>query len=117
MECSAVSIIYDSMISAFSKYFLYVWQQSIWYEKFAPPCSSTTMSSKQWLVKNGLVAKKLTILDALAPTFIPHKAKYVPIIGKQVNSKVFDDVSIKGIKTSCESFPARTKPFGMQQIQ
>jgi hypothetical protein len=40
------------------------------------------------------VAKKLTILDALAPTFIPRKAKYVPILDRHVLSKVFDDVSI-----------------------
>lgn len=52
------------------------------------------MSSKMWLSKHGLAAKKLTILDALAPTFIPHSPKYVPIINKNVLSKVFDDVSM-----------------------
>ena len=52
------------------------------------------MSSKKWLSKHGLAAKKLTILDALAPTFIPHKGTYVPILNKQVMSKVFDDVSL-----------------------
>ena len=50
------------------------------------------MSSKQWLWKHGLIAKKLTLLDALAPTFVPHKAKYVPILDKHVLSKVFDEV-------------------------
>lgn len=50
-------------------------------------------SSKIWLSKHGLVAKKLTILDALAPTFIPRRAKYVPILDRHVLSKVFDDVS------------------------
>ena len=49
-------------------------------------------SSKIWLSKHGLVAKKLTILDALAPTFIPRKAKYVPILDRHVLSKVFDDI-------------------------
>ena len=52
------------------------------------------MSSKQFLARNGLAARKLTILDALAPTFIPHKTKYVPIIDKEVSSKVYDGVSI-----------------------
>jgi len=51
------------------------------------------MSSKQWLVKNSLVARKLTLLDALAPTMIPHKSTYVPIIDKHVLAKVFDEVS------------------------
>ena len=50
------------------------------------------MSSKKWLSIHGLAAKKLTILDALAPTMIPHKPKYVPIIDKHVLSKVFDEV-------------------------
>ena len=39
------------------------------------------------------MAKKLTILDALAPTMIPHTTKYVPILDKHVLSKVFDQVS------------------------
>ncbi|XP_074651656.1 von Willebrand factor A domain-containing protein 3B-like [Tubulanus polymorphus] len=51
-----------------------------------------TMSSRQWLRKHGLVAKKLTILDVLAPTMIPHRPKYVPIIDKEVVAKVFDDI-------------------------
>ncbi len=55
--------------------------------------SSKNQSSKQWLQIHGLSARKLTILDALAPTFIPHKPKYVPVIDKHVLSKVFDDVS------------------------
>lgn len=47
----------------------------------------------RWLKKHGLVARKLTILDALAPTMIPHSTKYVPILDKHVLSKVFDQVS------------------------
>lgn len=50
------------------------------------------MSSRQWLQRNGLVARKLTLLDALAPTVIPHKSKYVPILDKHVLAKVFDEV-------------------------
>ena len=46
----------------------------------------------RWLKKHGLVARKLTILDALAPTIIPHSTKYVPILDKHVLSKVFDQV-------------------------
>ncbi|KAK2176319.1 hypothetical protein NP493_671g01028 [Ridgeia piscesae] len=52
----------------------------------------TLMSSAKWLSIHGLAARKLTILDALAPTFIPHRGKYVGILGKKVNSKVFDDI-------------------------
>lgn len=61
------------------------------------------MSSKQWLQRNGLVARKLTILDALAPTMIPHKSKYVPILDKRVLAKVFDEVS----QLSCYSKKSR----------
>lgn len=50
------------------------------------------MSSKMWLSKNGLVARKLTILDALSPTMVSHKTKYVPILNKHVVAKVFDEV-------------------------
>ena len=52
-----------------------------------------SMSSKQWLQRNGLVARKLTLLDALAPTMIPHRSKYVPILDKHVLAKVFDEVN------------------------
>ena len=52
------------------------------------------MSSKKWLASNSLAAKKLTIIDLVAPTFICHKPKYVPSINKTVLSKVFDDVSL-----------------------
>lgn len=47
-----------------------------------------------WLIKNGLVARKLTILDVLSPTMVPHKTKYVPILDKHVVAKVFDEVGI-----------------------
>ncbi|XP_041356704.1 von Willebrand factor A domain-containing protein 3B-like isoform X3 [Gigantopelta aegis] len=50
------------------------------------------LSSKQWLSKFGLVAKRLTILDALSPTFIPHKSTYVQILDKHVVSRVFDEI-------------------------
>ncbi len=40
------------------------------------------------------MAKKMTILDALAPAMIPHTTKYVPILDKHVLSKVFDQVGL-----------------------
>jgi len=54
----------------------------------------------RWLRKHGLVARKLTILDALAPTVIPHSTKYVPILDKHVLSKVFDQVKTPFCKIS-----------------
>ncbi|KAM4702020.1 von Willebrand factor A domain-containing protein 3B [Discoglossus pictus] len=56
------------------------------------PKECLDMSSLRWLKTHGLVAKRLTIMDALAPTTVPHTAKYVPIIDKHVVSKVFDEV-------------------------
>ncbi|XP_062982357.1 von Willebrand factor A domain-containing protein 3B [Elgaria multicarinata webbii] len=48
--------------------------------------------SAQWLKNHGLVARRLTIMDALAPTAVPRTTKYIPILDKHVVSKVFDDV-------------------------
>jgi hypothetical protein len=59
----------------------------LFYMKKNKNCRAKETSSKIWLSKHGLVAKKLTILDALAPTFIPRKAKYVPILDRHVLSK------------------------------
>ncbi|KAK0045323.1 von Willebrand factor A domain-containing protein 3B-like isoform X1 [Biomphalaria pfeifferi] len=53
---------------------------------------SYEMSSKQWLSKHGLHAKRLTLLDALGSTLVPHKPKYISILDKLVSAKVFDDV-------------------------
>ncbi|XP_077605470.1 von Willebrand factor A domain-containing protein 3B [Crocuta crocuta] len=50
------------------------------------------MSSENWLKTHGLVAKKLTIMDALSLTAVPHTPTYVPILDKYVVSKVFDEV-------------------------
>ncbi|KAG9348942.1 hypothetical protein JZ751_029259, partial [Albula glossodonta] len=49
------------------------------------------MSSASWLRANSLVARRLTIIDALAPTAIPQSAKFVPILEKYIYSKVFDE--------------------------
>ncbi|XP_058523544.1 von Willebrand factor A domain-containing protein 3B isoform X3 [Ochotona princeps] len=53
---------------------------------------SVDMSSEDWLQVHGLVAKKLTIMDALSPTTVPHSPTYVPVLDKHVVSKVFDEV-------------------------
>ncbi|KAJ7369450.1 Von Willebrand factor A [Desmophyllum pertusum] len=53
---------------------------------------SSSRDDQKWLKKHGLAARRLTILDALAPTVIPHTTKYVPILDKHVLSKVFDQV-------------------------
>ncbi|XP_006137480.3 von Willebrand factor A domain-containing protein 3B isoform X1 [Pelodiscus sinensis] len=53
---------------------------------------SLDTSSAHWLKTHGLVARRLTIMDALAPTAIPHSTKYIPVLDKHVVSKVFDEV-------------------------
>ncbi|XP_049713205.1 von Willebrand factor A domain-containing protein 3B isoform X2 [Elephas maximus indicus] len=53
---------------------------------------SLDMSSANWLKTHSLVAKKLTIMDALLVTAIPHNATYIPVLDKHVVSKVFDEV-------------------------
>ncbi|XP_010078959.1 PREDICTED: von Willebrand factor A domain-containing protein 3B, partial [Pterocles gutturalis] len=54
--------------------------------------SSLDMSSALWLKIHGLVARRLTIMDALAPTAVPHGTKYIPVLDKHVVSKVFDEI-------------------------
>ncbi|XP_032908368.1 von Willebrand factor A domain-containing protein 3B [Catharus ustulatus] len=52
--------------------------------------SSLDISSALWLKTHGLAARRLTIMDALAPTAVPRSTKYIPILDKHVVSKVFD---------------------------
>nr|XP_009942202.1 PREDICTED: von Willebrand factor A domain-containing protein 3B [Opisthocomus hoazin] len=54
--------------------------------------SSLDMSSSLWLKTHGLVARRLTIMDALAPTAVPRGTKYIPVLDKHVVSKVFDEM-------------------------
>ncbi|XP_064358080.1 von Willebrand factor A domain-containing protein 3B isoform X2 [Dromaius novaehollandiae] len=54
--------------------------------------SSVDISSAHWLRTHGLVARRLTIMDALAPTAVPHDTKYIPVLDKHVYSKVFDEI-------------------------
>ncbi|XP_072258559.1 von Willebrand factor A domain-containing protein 3B [Pyxicephalus adspersus] len=56
------------------------------------PKNGLDISSSRWLRTHGLVARRLTIMDALAPTTVPHSAKYIPVLDKHVVSKVFDEV-------------------------
>ncbi|XP_039196592.1 von Willebrand factor A domain-containing protein 3B isoform X3 [Crotalus tigris] len=53
---------------------------------------SLDIPSAQWLKIHGLIAKRLTIMDALAPTAVSRTTTYVPILDKHVVSKVFDDI-------------------------
>ncbi|ELT91033.1 hypothetical protein CAPTEDRAFT_168755 [Capitella teleta] len=71
------------------------------------------MPTRKWLAKHGLSAQKLTILDALSPTFIPHQPKYVPIINKHVMSKVFDDVLPIACKSSSRKNMRIVNPQGV----
>ncbi|XP_019340655.1 von Willebrand factor A domain-containing protein 3B isoform X2 [Alligator mississippiensis] len=66
---------------------------------------SLDISSSRWLKTHGLVARRLTIMDALAPTAVPHSTKYIPVLEKHVVSKVFDEV-----------FPLAHISNGKQQI-
>ncbi|XP_045139765.1 von Willebrand factor A domain-containing protein 3B [Echinops telfairi] len=50
------------------------------------------ISSENWLKTHSLVAQKLTIMDALSATAVPHNPTYVPVLDKHVVSKVFDEV-------------------------
>ncbi|XP_023573310.1 von Willebrand factor A domain-containing protein 3B isoform X2 [Octodon degus] len=50
---------------------------------------SSEMSSANWLQTHGLVAKKLTLMDALS---VPHSSTQVPILDKLVVSNVLDEV-------------------------
>uniref|UniRef100_A0A8D2MT37 VWFA domain-containing protein n=1 Tax=Zonotrichia albicollis TaxID=44394 RepID=A0A8D2MT37_ZONAL len=52
--------------------------------------SSLDVSSALWLKTHGLAARRLTIMDALAPTTVLHSTKYIPVLDKHVVSKVFD---------------------------
>ncbi|NXE96793.1 VWA3B protein, partial [Menura novaehollandiae] len=54
--------------------------------------SSLGISSALWLKTHGLVARRLTIMDALAPTAVSHGTKYIPVLDKHVVSKVFDEM-------------------------
>ncbi|KAM9567474.1 von Willebrand factor A domain-containing protein 3B [Guaruba guarouba] len=54
--------------------------------------SSLDISSALWLKTHGLVARRLTIMDALAPTAVRHGTKYIPVLDKHVVSKVFDEI-------------------------
>ena len=54
--------------------------------------TSDGMSLRQWIKANGLVTKRLTIIDALSKTLITQRPMFVPSIDKVVLSRVFDDI-------------------------
>uniref|UniRef100_A0A7N9DBE6 von Willebrand factor A domain containing 3B n=1 Tax=Macaca fascicularis TaxID=9541 RepID=A0A7N9DBE6_MACFA len=54
--------------------------------------NTSDASSENWLKTYGLVAKKLTLMDALSVAAVPHSSTYVPVLDKHVTSKVFDEV-------------------------
>ncbi|XP_014815694.1 PREDICTED: von Willebrand factor A domain-containing protein 3B [Calidris pugnax] len=54
--------------------------------------SSLDIPSALWLKTHGLVARRLTIMDALAPTAVPRGTKFIPVLDKHVVSKVFDEM-------------------------
>lgn len=56
------------------------------------PKNGLDISSSRWLRTHGLVARRLTIMDALAPTTVPHSSKYISVLDKHVVSKVFDEI-------------------------
>ncbi|ELV11546.1 von Willebrand factor A domain-containing protein 3B [Tupaia chinensis] len=62
-----------------------------WYNGEKEGDNSSDVSSEDWLKVHGLVAKKLTLMDALSVTAVPHNSTYVPILDKHVVSKVFDE--------------------------
>ena len=46
----------------------------------------------RWLERNSLSALRLTLMDAFGPATIPHGSKHVPLLGKDVSSKVFNSL-------------------------
>ncbi|EPQ05221.1 von Willebrand factor A domain-containing protein 3B [Myotis brandtii] len=63
-----------------------------WYNGEKDGDNFSGLASENWLKTHGLVARKLTIMDALSATAVPHSPTYIPILGKHVTSKVFDEV-------------------------
>ncbi|CAI9741332.1 Hypothetical predicted protein [Octopus vulgaris] len=47
---------------------------------------------KEWLRHNSLRRKKLSLLDVLSSTCIPHGAKYIPVLNKHALTRVFKEV-------------------------
>ena len=46
----------------------------------------------RWLDEHGLTARKLTLMDALGPTAIPHNPKHVSVLDKSVSGRVFQGI-------------------------
>ncbi|XP_062306739.1 von Willebrand factor A domain-containing protein 3B-like [Osmerus eperlanus] len=55
------------------------------------PRQSLDVSSAEWLKSNSLEARRLTFREAVTPASILHTPKHLPLLDKQVFSKVFDE--------------------------
>ena len=49
-------------------------------------------SLSSWIEANSLLARDLTLIDALGPSLVPHDPTHVDIIDKDVRGKVFEDI-------------------------
>ncbi|XP_016155190.1 PREDICTED: von Willebrand factor A domain-containing protein 3B isoform X2 [Ficedula albicollis] len=75
--------------------------------------SSLDISSALWLKTHGLAARRLTIMDALAPATVPHSTKYIPVLDKHVVSKVFDKILPLGHVSSDKKEIALINPWAV----
>ncbi|KAL2310675.1 hypothetical protein Nmel_002341, partial [Mimus melanotis] len=73
--------------------------------------SSLDISSALWLKTHGLAARRLTIMNALAPTTVPHSTKYIAVLDKHVVSKVFDKMLPSAHDSSVKKGIALIKPW------
>ncbi|XP_046893175.1 von Willebrand factor A domain-containing protein 3B-like isoform X2 [Hypomesus transpacificus] len=55
------------------------------------PRQSLDVPSAEWLKSNSLEARRLTFTEAVTPYSILHTPKHLPLLDKQVYSKVFDE--------------------------
>ncbi|TRZ19423.1 hypothetical protein HGM15179_007691 [Zosterops borbonicus] len=75
--------------------------------------SSLDISSALWLKTHGLTARRLTIMDALAPTAVPHNTKHISVLDKQVVSNAFDKMLPLARASSDKKGIALTNPLAV----
>ncbi|XP_043548729.1 von Willebrand factor A domain-containing protein 3B-like [Chiloscyllium plagiosum] len=78
-----------------------------------PAKNSLDISSACWLKTNSLLAKRLTIMDALSPTAVAQTSKYVPILDKYIVSKVFDEMLPLAHVSNCKKQITLINPLGV----
>ncbi|XP_038055504.1 von Willebrand factor A domain-containing protein 3B-like [Patiria miniata] len=71
------------------------------------------MSSKRWLQKHGLKARKLTIYDALGKAAVKQRSKYVPILDKHIISQVFNEILPLAHVTDNKQEISLVNPYGI----